>query len=431
LIRKLSQSRKEIVFGSIDIYFAGARALFDTFYVFFVTQMLGMPLHSAGIIYGVGLIMRAMAEPLGGMISDYIETPWGKRRPFFIIGGPLVFLTFLALWYPYQLAPDSLFYVGLITTLSYGLISGTLMTPYAALAPDIVTDYHGRTRLSNIRHLFQLITLTITLVTFSYYFSGKQEALPPSYVWVVIGFALFFSLPFLMLSIFIQEKPSHAAKEPWPTLFKRLLLPFRVKNFNVYIVMNSCIDTVLILLPALFPFYLKFYLHSFDRLAYYAVSLGLGAFLAVFIFLKFGKTWCKINMFQGAVVLAIFIMIGLMFLPPGEEIMANSLFFLLGFVVAGTSTARLSMLTDLAAVVSERFHTSCQATVFAMSKAVAQTMAGCLMLVIFQFANLEKNGADINGIFVKQLLIYPSLALLSIALIAAFAYTLNEKNLSH
>lgn len=167
MTRKVSQSKKEIIFGSADIYFAGARALFDTFYVFFVSQMLGMPLAKAGVIYSLGLIMRALAEPLSGMISDHIETPWGKRKPFFVIGAPLVFLSFLTLWFPYELSPDPLFYVGLLSALSYGLISGAMMTPYAAMAPDIVKDYHGRTRLSNIRHLFQLIILTITIITFS------------------------------------------------------------------------------------------------------------------------------------------------------------------------------------------------------------------------------------------------------------------------
>ncbi len=379
------------------------------------------------MIYGIGLIMRAIAEPMAGIVSDHMETRWGKRKPFFVIGAPLVLLTFLALWYPYTLAPNALFYVCLASALSYGLVSGAMMTPYAAMAPDIVTDYHGRTRLSNIRHLFQLIILTITIVTFSYYFSGEHEVLPPSYVWVVLGFAILFSFPFTLLSLFIEEKAHQTLPERWPDLFKRLLIPFKLKDFNVYIVMNACIDTVLILLPALFPFYLKFYLHSFDRLPYYAVSLGGGAFLAIFILMKFGKTWCKINIFRGAVALAIGIMLTLAWLPPGDEMIANGLFFLLGFVVAGTSSARLSMLTDLAEVVSQTYQTSCQATCFAMAKAVAQTMAGCLMLFIFQFAHLEKEGAQIDGVFVKKLLVYPCLILLTVALLAAFAYTLNEK----
>jgi len=387
-----------------------------------------MPLAKAGMIYGIGLIMRAIAEPMAGIVSDHMETRWGKRKPFFVGGAPLVLLTFLALWYPYTLNPNALFYVCLISALSYGLVSGAMMTPYAAMAPDIVTDYHGRTRLSNIRHLFQLIILTVTIVTFSHYFSGKPEALPASYLWVVLAFSILFSFPFTLLSIFIQEKPSVASVERWPALFKRLLIPFKLRNFNVYIVMNACIETVLILLPALFPFYLKFYLHSFDRLPYYAVSLGGGAFLAIFILMKFGKTWCKINIFRGAVALAIGIMLALAWLPPGDQLIANTLFFLLGFVVAGTSSARLSMLTDLAEVVSKTYHTSCQATCFAMAKAVAQTLAGCLMLLIFQFAHLEQEGATINGAFVKQLLIYPCLILLAIALVSAFCYTLNEKN---
>jgi oligogalacturonide transporter len=429
MIKGLSQTSKEIVFAFTDTYFAGARALFDTFYVFFVSQLLGMPLSDAGMIYGVGLIMRAMAEPLSGMISDHIVTPWGKRKPFFVIGGPLVFLTFVALWYPYQLEASALFTIGLMAALSYGLVSGAMMTPYAAMGPDLVQDYHGRTRLSNLRHLFQLIILTITIVTFSHYFSGEKTALTPSYLGVVIGFGLLFSLPFLMLSLFIPEKQQGTEREHWTVLFKRLALPFRVRSFDIFLVMNGCIDTVLILLPALFPFYLKFYLHSFEYLPLYAVSLGTGAFLAIFVLMKFGKTWCKIKIFRSAVALAIGIMLGLAWLPPGDEILANGLFFLLGFVVAGTSSTRLSMLTDLAEVVSDRFQTSCQATVFAMAKAVAQSFAGGLMLVIFKLTDLRDQGSAIpvDGTFVKKLLLIPSLTLLVISLAASLLYTVNQK----
>lgn len=392
--------------------------------------MLGMPLATAGMIYSLALMMRAIAEPLAGIVSDQMETRWGKRKPFFVVGAPLVLLSFLALWYPYSLNPQALFAVSLISALAYGLISGTMMTPYAAMAPDIVTDYHGRTRLSNIRHLFQLIILTVTIVTFSYYFSGEPEALPSSYVWVVLGFAILFSFPFTLLSLFIEEKHHEHSTAPWPEVFKRLLIPFKLKDFRVYSIMNASIEVVLILLPALFPFYLKFYLHSFEKLPYYALSLGCGAFLAVFILMKFGKRWCKINIFRGSVVLAIGIMLALAWLKPGNQLMANSLFFLLGFVVAGTSSARLSMLTDLAEVVSKTYYTACQGTCFAMAKAVAQSLAGCIMLIIFQLTDLREEGANIpvDGAFVKNLMIIPCLIFLATALLATVWYSLNEKN---
>lgn len=429
----LSQTTKEIIFGATDIYFAGARALFDTFYVFFASQMLDMPLHQAGLIYSIALIVRALSEPAAGMVSDHIQTRWGKRKPFFAIGAPFVFLTFMGVWYPYELSQASVFYIGLTSAIAYGFVSGCMMTPYAAMAPDIVEDYHGRTRLSNIRHLFQLIILSIAIVVFSRYFSEENYVDHWSYLIVVILFGLLFSLPFLLLSIFIQEKPSTEPREHWHVLFKRLLLPFKDKNYNIYLVMNGAIDTVLIILPALFPFYLEFYLDSFDLLPYYAVSLGLGAFLAVFILMRFGKTWCKITIFKIAVALAIGMMIIMWLLPRDYTHVANIIFFFLGFVVAGTSTARLSMLTDLADVVSKRFHTSCQATVFAEAKATAQTFAALVMLIIFQTTALRNQGGDVpvDGLLVKHLLVYPSIALLAVALIAAFVYTLDEKFLNH
>lgn len=423
----ISLAKKEWIYAFTDVYFAGARTLLDIFYTFFLSQVLGLSLPLAGTIYASALISRALAEPIAGICSDQWETRWGKRKPFFVVGAPIVFLSFVLLWYPFDVSMTMKLIIAWSGAILYGVISGSMMAPYAAMGPDLVEDYHGRTHLSNLRHLFQLIAIAVTILLFSHYLtSGQTDHV--FYRILVFIFAAFFALPFVALTLFIPEKKHDFVAGPWRLAFKKIIWPFRLPEFRWYIVMNTCMEAILVLMPALFPFYLKFYTHTLHLLPVYAIALSVGAGGTLFLMMTRFKFICKITWYRMGVLALLIVCGGMMIVTPAYHLWLFPLFVFLGMAVASTSSTRLSMLSDLADRASKVNQAHMQASVYALAKSMAQWGAGLSVFIIFQLSALKGAGeaAVISGELAKTLLLWPVFVLTVIAGLSSYAYRLDQ-----
>ncbi len=420
--------RQEIIYASADVYFSGPRTLFDLFYVFFLNQVVGVSVATAGVVYASALILRAITEPVFGVISDQMQTRWGKRKPFLAVGGVLALFGFIALWYPYaSLNPDASLAVAFTTAALFAFVSGMMLGPYAALAPDVAPDYHARTRVSNIRHLFQLLAISAAVFSFSFFFQ-EDASLNIGYVSLVVLFAILFAGPMLLLLFYVPEVKHDTQKTNIKQTAKNLLLPLKLSAFKTYLIMNAAIETVLILLPVLLPFYLKFYLNSFDLLPMYAVVLAIASVITIVFFLK-RHDFCKIKMFRLGAFLAAIGVASLYFVPENSHYYVLPSFILIGAAVAAVSSARLSMLTDLADVISKQNKTSMQAFVFTLAKGLAKVVAALVVVTVLSFSHIAPKEVDILPVEVyelKLLMIVPCLILLLLAFISAYFYRLNE-----
>ena len=57
---------------------------FQSFVVFYFSQVLGMPAIMAGFAALIALLFDAVTDPLMGDISDNWHSKWGRRHPFMI-----------------------------------------------------------------------------------------------------------------------------------------------------------------------------------------------------------------------------------------------------------------------------------------------------------------------------------------------------------
>ena len=120
---------------------------------------LGISAVWLGTILVLPRLWEALSDPVVGHLSDNARTRWGRRRPFILIGGIAVALSFVAMWW----VPREDFlrqYVASdagVMWLQLSFILGTLLVfftacavfeiPHGALGLEMSTDYHERTRL--------------------------------------------------------------------------------------------------------------------------------------------------------------------------------------------------------------------------------------------------------------------------------------------
>jgi GPH family glycoside/pentoside/hexuronide:cation symporter len=135
---------------------------------------LGLSAFWLGAILIVPRLWDALSDPFIGHISDNTRTRWGRRRPFLLVGGILVAVMFVVMWwipkgdtvrawFPTDAGYQwfQLSYI-LFTLLLFFTACNIFEIPHGALGMEMTTDYHERTRLfsakSFVGNLFAMST---------------------------------------------------------------------------------------------------------------------------------------------------------------------------------------------------------------------------------------------------------------------------------
>jgi GPH family glycoside/pentoside/hexuronide:cation symporter len=149
---------------------------------------LGLSAVWLGTIMMIPRLWDAFSDPVMGHISDNTRTRWGRRRPYILIGGVAVALSFVAMWWIpsgewiRSIFPSETDY----NTFQLAYILGALLVfftattifeiPHGALGMEMSRDYHDRTRLfsakSFLGNLFAMGTPWLFWLAGRDFFSG-------------------------------------------------------------------------------------------------------------------------------------------------------------------------------------------------------------------------------------------------------------------
>ena len=135
---------------------------------------LGLSAFWLGVIMIIPRLWDALSDPVIGHLSDNTRTHWGRRRPYLLIGGILVAVFFVAMWwipkgdrvrvwFPTETSFQAFQLVYILVALLLFFTSCNIFEiPHGALGMEMTTDYHERTRLfsakSFIGNLFAMST---------------------------------------------------------------------------------------------------------------------------------------------------------------------------------------------------------------------------------------------------------------------------------
>jgi len=139
-------------YGVAQFGLSAMNTLVNTQIPFFYVDTLHLPAVLFGWVMLIGKLWDAITDPLMGHVTDNTRSRFGRRRPYFLVGAPLLALfTFLLFSPPEGLTGAALFPWLVVTFLGAYTARTIYETPYQAMAPDLTPDYDQRTRVATWR----------------------------------------------------------------------------------------------------------------------------------------------------------------------------------------------------------------------------------------------------------------------------------------
>ncbi|MDD6729142.1 MAG: MFS transporter [Eubacteriales bacterium] len=258
--------------------------MFKTFAaVFYVDRLSCITFKQFAAITAAYTFLDAIDNPVYGFLSDRTRTPYGRRRPWLIIGAPLLVLCYIMFFNPPQaIQQGSPFaYVTLMYMLT-GTLDSLINANYGALFPELFKSEQERAKTNAIRQVFQLIAMVLSI------------ALTPV-ITDAIGFsntAIIYGIIAVAVIWFMAtgaHEDMSAMEKPKPKFFGSILAVVKNPKFWKYGITNAAFAAALSLVQAGVPFYVKYYLGRADGLSS-TILLGVSIISAI----VFIPVWFKI-----------------------------------------------------------------------------------------------------------------------------------------
>ena len=261
----------KLLYGSGDWGLSSLGMMRSIFYALYLTDVVGIEPRLASLGALVGIVWDAVNDPIIGVISDRMQTRWGRRRPFLLWFAFPFGLSFVVLWSApnWESQIGSLIYV----TLAF-MISDTLSTlvsvPYLSLTPELTQDYDERTSLSSFRTVFQLLAAMTVVIAAPMIVDEVIRMGGSQQQGFMLAGAIFGSLgsfPLFFIGWFVRER-FDPEDQPEALPFRETMrvawknIPFRYA-VGIYMFNWSAVDMIAIT----FPYFLLYWVGQGNLLA--------------------------------------------------------------------------------------------------------------------------------------------------------------------
>jgi|SRR5215469_6277950 len=215
--------------------FAGAAMVIPIFINMpkFYSDVVLVPLGYLAIAIALARSLDALSDPIMGWISDRTRSPWGRRRPYLVIGAPLCGFAFWALMSPWKSLSgiEAAIWFGLSFVL-YFLFHTVYVLPHYALGPELTLDYNERSSLFGVRESFSIMGTIVAAAAPGFLISAFGWSERQVFSRLGVCFALLLVALYWLLAWRIHERAEFVAKETNPFVpgIRRALRnrPFRI-----------------------------------------------------------------------------------------------------------------------------------------------------------------------------------------------------------
>jgi GPH family glycoside/pentoside/hexuronide:cation symporter len=361
----------------------------------FYAQEVGLNMALMAIVLVIARLSDVITDPLIGTLSDRWQTRIGRRKPWLIMGTPVMLLGTVMIFMP----PEGAGISHLLTWTIIMYLGWTMVTlPYGAWGAELSSLYHQRSRVTASREGFVLIGLFLAALApavvqamgAKFQAGDTDGVLMQTLIWMIgtngelstgygpilasMAWLLIILLPLTVFMVVTRVKeapPQSVQRTDWKQGMRVL------KNngpFKRMILMLLIVVTGESFRNALSVFFMQHVIQIQAQIGLmYLLYFGVGI-LGIPFWLILGKRIGKHKAFCVAVGVSSASILGMFFLQAGQLVPFAVMFAVKGFCFAAFQFLPLSMLADIVDVDTARSKEHRTGLFFAMS-GMAQKLA--------------------------------------------------------
>jgi len=305
--------------------------MLKTYAAIYYVDSLGMTTVQFSIMLLIYTFIDAADNLVYGFLSDRTRTRWGRRRPWLIIGTPLLVLFFIAFYSPPTfLAGNSIVVYCMLFYILTGTVDSVINANYGALFPELFRDDTSRANVNALRQAFQLVAMIISIALTPMVTKALGYSLT-SILYGLLGGAV------ILYMTFTSQETKIRDDEIKPQLWDSIMSLITNLKFWVAGLANAFYSAAMSLVLVSMPFFVKYALGlSESQTTFLFAAVLLIAIGCVAIWARWVKKYSLIPVWRASLIILAIAFIPLYF--------ANSLITgivcsaLVGFGFAGVIT---------------------------------------------------------------------------------------------
>lgn len=247
--------KEKIYYGMGAILDGGGVALISCLLFAYVNRVLGIGGLATALVIFAGKIWDAVTDPFMGVISDNTKFKYGRRKPYIIAGGVLIFISLGLLFMPYNLLgvddKGGIIALILVMYLLYNTGNTIAMVPYCSLSGDISKSFSERNKANFVKLIFSILSAGLCYILpflmLEAFESGKVNQ-TEFFLMVFLIFGTLFGVSLVLCGIKVKERVPYDPNIRAKFSIKSYTEPFKIRSYKWHIVMYVsafiCLDVV-------------------------------------------------------------------------------------------------------------------------------------------------------------------------------------------
>jgi len=168
--------KDSFIYGSPAIG-AGYMYLLMAIYVMkFATDILLIAPAVVGLIFSISRVWDAINDPLVGYLSDKTKWSLGRRRSWLLMSVIPISIFYLMVFSPIKFEDQDMLTIWIaIGILGFYTSMTIFVVPHLSLGAELSSDYHERSKIFGVRHIFYTVGSVISLISFYIFIKIEQD----------------------------------------------------------------------------------------------------------------------------------------------------------------------------------------------------------------------------------------------------------------
>jgi GPH family glycoside/pentoside/hexuronide:cation symporter len=247
--------RTQVGYATADVGMNAVEMVLRLYVLLFYTEAVGLRADLAGWATGLALLWDALIDPVMGLVSDRTWRALRGRRFWLPLGGAMLALGTVAVFWPPELGSQAAKFTWLLGTYCFLNTGFTVLSvPFTAMAAEMTDDPHQRSSLFGWRFVFSNVGALVA-ASLPQAFLADGERLARTLPWMSLVLA---GLVLASTAVSWHATARVPFREPPPateSLLGAFVAPFRSRPFRPLLLAYVVANTGIAINAATFFFY--------------------------------------------------------------------------------------------------------------------------------------------------------------------------------